>query len=370
MSEQLARRATLRQVAERAGVSVGTASAVFSGNAAVSTDARRAVRQAGTALGYRPRRTNGHHGTDLSTGVRAIGLVIRVMEHALPANPFYSSVLHGAQRTCADLGLSLSYELATGIDPHDPLPLVVQRRAVRGLLLLGYLPGHTIEEMAASGTPCVLVDNSVPVDSTATPATGVSAALDAVRNDDEHGGYLATRHLLELGHTDPVPAMIAGPLEYPSIRDRLAGYRRALTEAGHRFDPSLVRYTTLSPAGGRAEMNDLLDLPRPPTAVFCCNDATAVGALATLRERGVPVPERCSIVGYDDIDLAAHAAPPLTTVRVDKELMGAQGVWHLVQRIRHPMMTSRETRLEVSLVTRSSTAAAYRPDPKGSSSHG
>ncbi|MGH3486608.1 MAG: substrate-binding domain-containing protein, partial [Actinopolymorphaceae bacterium] len=98
-------------------------------------------------------------------------------------------------------------------------------------------------------------------------------------------------------------------------------------------------------------------------AVFCCNDATALGALATLRERGLQVPDDVSVVGYDDIGLAAQAAPPLTTVRVDKELMGAQGVWHLVQRLWRPAITSRETLLEVSLVVRDSTARPRRPSP-------
>jgi LacI family transcriptional regulator len=183
-----------------------------------------------------------------------------------------------------------------------------------------------------------------------------AATLDVVRNDDERGGYLATRHLLDLGHTDPVPAMIAGPAEFPSISDRLRGYRRAIADAGHHVDSALVRATALSPAGGRAQMAELLDLPTPPTAVFCCNDATALGALATLRERGLHVPGDISVVGYDDIELAGQATPPLTTVRVDKELMGAQSVWHLLQRLRRPTMPGRETLLEVSLVVRDSTA--------------
>jgi DNA-binding LacI/PurR family transcriptional regulator len=340
----------LRQVAERAGVSLGTASAVFSGNAAVSTSARRAVQQAAHALGYRPRRST----TELLPGpgaMRSIGLVIRLMEHGLRTNPFYAGVLHGAQQVCASLDLSLSYELTVGIERHDPLPLAVQRRQTHGLLLVGYLPEHTVEEIAATDVPCVLVDNSVA----SAPTRPPWSRIDSVRNDDEQGGYLATRHLIELGHSDPVPAMIAGPSEFPSIRDRIRGYRRAVRESGHRVDPRLVRSTSLSPAGGRSEMSELLDLPTPPTAVFCCNDATALGALATLRERGISVPDDVSVVGYDDIELAAHATPPLTTVRVDKELLGAQGVWHLVQRIGQPDITGRDTRLEVALVPRASS---------------
>ncbi|MEQ4207150.1 LacI family DNA-binding transcriptional regulator [Actinopolymorpha sp. B9G3] len=362
------RRATLRQVAEHAGVSLGTASAVFTGKAAVSTTSRHAVERAASALGYRPtlRRTTVRPTDDTAVpGVRSIGLVIRLMEHSLRTNPFYSSVLEGAQGVCATLGLSLSYELVVGIDRHDPLPLSVQRREAHGLLLVGYLPDHTIDQITATGVPCVLVDNGVSLGGTHSPGGtrslgGVRAAraatLDAVRNDDERGGYLAARHLLDLGHTDPVPAMIAGPAEFPSISDRLRGYRRAIADAGYAVDPALIRTTTLSPAGGRAQMAELLDLPTPPTAVFCCNDATALGALATLRERGISVPGDISVVGYDDIELAGQAAPPLTTVRVDKGLMGAQGVWHLVQRIQRPAMSGRETLLEVTLVVRDSTA--------------
>lgn len=292
--------------------------------------------------------------------MQSIGLVIRLMEHSLRTNPFYSAVLHGAQNVSASLGLSLSYELVVGIDRQDPLPLAVQRREAHGLLLVGYLPHHTIGQIAATGVPCVLVDNAI---ATSAPALDRTGTIDAVRNDDERVGYLATRHLLDLGHTDPVPAMVAGPEEFPSISDRLGGYRRAIVEAGLTIDPALIRTTSLSPVGGRAQMAELLDLPTPPTAVFCCNDATALGALATLRERGLRVPDDVSVVGYDDIGLAAQAAPPLTTVRVDKELMGAQGVWHLVQRLRRPVMTGRETLLGVSLVVRDSTAPPRRHAP-------
>ncbi|HZC26144.1 MAG TPA: LacI family DNA-binding transcriptional regulator [Actinopolymorphaceae bacterium] len=366
MSQQPGRRATLRQVAERAGVSVGTASAVFSGNATVSSVARKVVHDAAATLGYQPRRTPGHSRRP-ARDAASIGLVIRVMEHSLPTNPFYSSVLQGAQRECARLGVGLSYEVVAGLAPHDPLPLVVRRGQVDGLLLVGYLPRHTVDEIAATGVPCVLVDNGVDED----PGSPV-ARFDSVRNDDEQGGYVATRHLLDLGHTDPVPAMISGPMDFPSIRDRVRGYRRAILEAGRQVDGALVRSTTLSPAGGRAEMDDLLARPAPPTAVFCCNDATALGALAALRERGVTVPDDFSVVGYDDIESAGQAAPPLTTVRVDKELMGAQGVWHLVQRIRQPAMAGRATTLQVTLLPRGSSArrGTPRPEPQGSSRHG
>ena len=119
-----------------------------------------------------------------------------------------------------------------------------------------------------------------------------------------------------------------------------------------------------------------LDLPQPPSAVFCCNDLTALGALTALRERGVAVPSGCSVLGYDDIDMALHTVPPLTTIRVDKELLGAEGVRLLTERIARPATPMRHVQLEVTLVERLSVQAfsqdsatqPSRPQARGTAS--
>lgn len=337
---------TLRNVAERAGVSIGTASGVFSHKPSVSQRARAAVLAAADELGYTPRRRHRRAATS-DDGIVTIGLVSRVAGYPGSRTPFYGPVLQGAESACRELGVSLVFELLRPDDPQPgSVPLSVERRRVQGMLLMGYMEPAYIEDILRAGIPCVLVnhfDERLPVDS--------------VCDDDVRGGYLATSHLLDLGHLAPPPATITGPKHLRSIGQRLEGYRLALRERGLEPDPAYVRTAAgLLEKDGYGEMAALLELPEPPTAVVCCNDFTALGALELLRERGVAVPQQCAVVGYEDIDMAEHAVPPLTTVAVDQALLGMQGVWHLVERIRHPEIALRATRLSVSLVPRATTA--------------
>jgi LacI family transcriptional regulator len=339
---QAERRSTLRAVAERAGVSIGTASAVFANKAWVSTSARSAVRGAADELGYQPReRRNG--GAGGGRPVTNIGFVAQISEMFSPAGPSFASVLFGAQQACAELNISMNYEVS---DPAaGQLPLSVERRQVSGLLLFGHGSDREyLRRIIDTGVACVLLGHA----ETELP-------VDHVRHDDETGAYRATRHLLDLGHVDPPPAIITGDPEVLPAEVRLGGYRRALAERNLTVQESYVRRSTFDVAGGAARMAELLDLPVPPTAVFCANDESAVGALETLRKRGREVPRDVSLIGYDDIATAAHTVPPLTTVAADKELLGAQAVWHLLERIKRPTMNGRDTRLSVRLVERSST---------------
>ncbi|MEQ7005842.1 LacI family DNA-binding transcriptional regulator [Actinopolymorpha sp. B17G11] len=337
------RRPTLREVAERAGVSIGTASGVLSDKGSASRETKAAVVAAAEELGYtrRPRQSTRAAGSALTTA----GILARRLHFPSPGNPFYMEVLNGAQRACADLGIALTLETVEDADDRQ-LPLIVARRQAQGLLILGSLDDRFIRRLLDAGTPCVTVDHTVE-----------DLPVDCVRSEDEHGGYLATRALLDLGHTDPPPAMIVGLPELRPLADRVAGYRRALAERGLRVPPRYVqRSADLSFPAGRVAMDQLLDLPTPPTAVFASNDSTALGALEALRTRGIAVPEQCSVIGYDDMEMASHSPPPLTTVHVDIDLLGAQGIWHLVQRVAAPAMTRRVTCLGVRLVTRDSTA--------------
>ncbi|WP_049567984.1 LacI family DNA-binding transcriptional regulator [Nonomuraea sp. SBT364] len=331
-------RVTLKEVAERAGVAIGTASAVFAGKSWVSPGTGAAVRQAAEELGYRPRTRRA-----AAAPGGMIGFVSWVSDLFSPANPYYAPVLFGAQQACAELGLSMTYEV---VQPRgDRLPLCVAREQVGGLLVLSSAPRDQLRRILDAGVTCVLLEHAAE-----------DLPVDHVGHDDETGGYLATRHLLELGHTDPPPAVIAADERALPAARRLAGYRRALAERGLRAPAGYVRRGDFTSETGHEQMAALLGLPVPPTAVFCVNDESAFGALAALRERGLRVPGDVSVIGYDDIAMAAHASPPLTTIASDKELLGAQAVWHLVQRIQRPGLTGRDTRIAVRLVSRESTA--------------
>jgi DNA-binding LacI/PurR family transcriptional regulator len=339
-------RPTMREVAELAGVSIGTVSAVFTGKRWVSPDTDAGVRQAAGQLGYEPRVRK--TAAPPPREPRMVGFVSWGSDMSTGASPYFAPVLAGAQQACAELRLSISFET---VDPEaGELPLCVQRGEVSGLVVLsvGSDPGY-LRRIHEAGVSCVLLEHAVK-----------GLPMDFVRHDDEIGGYLATRHLLDLGHTNPPPAIITAKDRIAPAVERLAGYRRALAEYGLREEPSFVRRNDFSIETGYEQMAALLALPVRPSAVFCGNDESALGALNALRDHGVAVPEEMSVIGYDDIAMAAHASPALTTMAVDKELLGAQAVWHLVQRIQRPAMTSRDTRLGVMLVQRQSTAPARR----------
>ncbi len=298
-----------------------------------------AVQAAATELhyAYRPRRSQ-----PLPSTTPTIAVISQRIPITSDSNPFYSPVIRGAERACSASETGLLFAVVDRqVTRHEQLPALLRERRVQGLMVVSYIHPDTLATLQCTGLPIVLVDHAVDV-----------PGIDSVMADDDQGGYLATRLLIERGHRHPVPAMIVGPL-HVSIQRRVAGYRRALAEFGLAHDQRYVR-ASLDPDGGYAAMVELLDQPVPPTAVFCCNDTTALGALDALHDRDIAVPRQCSVVGYDDIEQAAHACPPLTTIGVDKELLGNQAVRFLLDRIAHPMMTARYTRLGVRLIHRES----------------
>jgi DNA-binding LacI/PurR family transcriptional regulator len=142
--------------------------------------------------------------------------------------------------------------------------------------------------------------------------------------DNQHGGHLATTHLIERGHRRI--AYVSGPADHSDDAERLAGYHQGLDEAGISFDPALVVLGNGRLDGGERAQAALADLSEPPTAVFCYNDATAIGLISAARRAGLSVPEDLAVVGFDDIPLAAHVYPPLTTVAQPQRRMGQQAM--------------------------------------------
>jgi DNA-binding LacI/PurR family transcriptional regulator len=144
------------------------------------------------------------------------------------------------------------------------------------------------------------------------------------------------------------------PLEYTAARDRLAGYRQALEKAGLVFDEGLVRYGDFCEGSGRVAMNQLLDLPEYPTAVFVACDLVAFGALEAIKERGLTVPDDVALVGFDDVPLAHYVDPPLTTVRLPAYRLGYRAATLLTQLIGGETSEEQGILLQTELVVRQS----------------
>ncbi|GCE29349.1 LacI family transcriptional regulator [Dictyobacter alpinus] len=337
---------SLRDVAQQAGVSIGTASNVFSGKTWVAPETRALVISTAAQIGYVPRIHPEEEPPVQSETERAVtlGLIIRNTPIPLVSNPYYGPILHGAERVCSAQGMSLMYGVVDEqVSNINDFPIMIQRNLIQGLLVVDYFNPAFFSTLERSAIPFVMLEHKLD-----------TIATDSVTIDDEYGGYLATHYLLQMGHLTPPPAMIASSRLLLSVTSRIKGYHQALSEAGVAPIGEYIRNGDLSVGGGYREMSALLDLPQPPSAVFCCNDLTAVGAFNALQERGVKVPEECSLIGYDDIEMASQLTPPLTTIRSETELLGMQGVWHLLERLQYPNLAPRHTLLRVSLIERNS----------------
>jgi LacI family transcriptional regulator len=221
-------------------------------------------------------------------------------------------VASGAERAAraAGLGVMVCNSAQSTSEEVEYLSLFAEQR-VRGVLVTPADPtGHSLKTLRSQGIPFVLVDR-----------VSADAAVCSVSVDDVVGGRLAAQHLIAAGHRSIV--YVGGPPELPQVRDRRAGALAALAEAG--LPPEALTEVSaerLDVSAGRDAGARLLGLSPRPTAVFCANDLLALGVLQAVFAARVAVPEQMAIVGYDDIEFAAAAAVPLTSVRQPAVAMG------------------------------------------------
>jgi len=295
---------TVRDIAIAAGVSIGTVSRALKNQRGLSDDTRRQVREVARQLGYDPGRLR-------SAKARRLVFVVHRHHSSFSVNPFFSQVLHGVEETCREFGM-VPTMLSAG--PADPVRNLLRMHEPDALLAAGFFETEVIDLLRGMDLPLALVDFWMPGCRTVNP-------------DNLHGGFLATRHLLQRGYRRV--AYLAGSLAHFSIRERERGYRKALFDAGVLADPNLevVSPPGMDPAlGAEAAMRELLKLRPRPDAVFAYNDMAALAAIRVCQSVGLRVPEDIAFVGFDDIPAATYGSMGLTTLRVDKEALGRTGV--------------------------------------------
>jgi LacI family transcriptional regulator len=295
----------IRDVAREARVSVGTVSNVINRPDTVAEETRTRVRAAIDRLGY----VRSESARQLRVGrSRIVGLLVLDM-----GNPFFVEVARGAERAARAqrLGVMVCNSGESPDEEAEYLSLFVEQR-VRGVLVTPADPtGRSLGLLRRHEIPFVVVDRLVD---------GLDACSVSV--DDVAGGAMAVGHLLANGHRSI--AFISGPDHLQQVRDRRRGALDAVEQAG--LPPSTLHEIPaahLDVAGGRDAAARLLGRPERPTAVFCANDLLALGLLQSLFAAGVRVPDDLAVVGYDDIEFAAAAAVPLTSVRQPATQMGA-----------------------------------------------
>jgi DNA-binding LacI/PurR family transcriptional regulator len=290
-------RPTLDEVAALAGVSIATASRVLNDSARVSDAARAAVEGAVARLGYVPNpaaRSLARRRTD------TIALVISEPEQRVFADPFFPAIVHGIAETIADTELQLVLLLAQGTR---------QQQKVERYLLQGHADGVVMMSVHGDDTlPRALADGGIPIVLTGRPRE--VGWIPFVDSDNRGGARIATEHLLA---TRQRVATITGPLDMTVSADRFDGYRDAIESTG--IGDELVAHADFTAEGGRRAMAELLERDPSVDGVFVASDLMAFGALGQLAAAGRRVPEDVAVVGFDDVDDAATASPPLTTMR-------------------------------------------------------
>lgn len=334
----------MRDVARVAGTSLATVSLVAAGRSGVSEETRArtlaAMRELGYVLRTPSRRDESRH---------TLAIISERLTQPLDSDMFYAEILQGIQSEAQRHGHRVLLHLLES-DAADGAGLPPQLRGeIDGMILAngGDLTEAVIARLAASGVPAVLVDNYV-----------IDRPLHCVVADNVSAGYLATRHLLRLGHRRI--GLLAGPRKYRSLVDRRDGYLDALAEFEVEADAALMPAPTHHPGGrkGYRQMLHLLDLPVPPTAAVAISDKTAFGAIEALRERGVQIPCDLALVSIDDVAESAHSTPPLTTVHVPRQEMGAEAVLRLLALLRGEAPRPTKTMLYTHLVVRESCGTA------------
>jgi LacI family transcriptional regulator len=347
----MTQRVNITELARLSGVSVGTVSRALNGYPDVNEATRERVMALAQELDYTPDAAARKLVTRRS---HVVGVVLDTGEgHPDLGHPFFHEVLVGLKQELGARGFDLlllsSANPGGGYGDHSYLKRCLHH-GVEGVVLMGVAADDPeVERLARSSLPTVSVDLEL-----------AGRATRWVTSDSEGGAQLAVEHLAALGHRRI--AHIAGPPVTTPGRARLNGFRRAIADANLPYGDDLVAYGDFYYDAGRDAMGRLLDLPHAPTAVFAASDMMAIGAMRAVHERGLSVPQDVSVVGFDDIPMAAMAHPPLTTIRQEKAEIGALASRTLIECIAagdgaDGDLGARAGAVPVALVERDSTAA-------------
>ena len=336
---------TIHDVAKEAGVSITTVSHVINKTRFVSDELVTRVNSAIRKLHYQP--------SNLARGLRtkssgAIGIVIPDS-----TNPFFAEVVRGIEDHCYKKGYSAFLcNSDSDVEKEYCYLQILREKSVDGIVLVSSGDNKDSHELLGkSNIPYVIIDREVPF-----------LYADSVLIDNYRGGYQATSHLISLGHKSI--GCITGPSQVTPSWQRREGYTRALQDHGLPVEEALIIQGDFRSGSGGDGLHQFLEMKSPPTAIFACNDIMAIGAMAAARKLGISVPDQMSIIGFDDIALAALVVPQLTTISQPKKLLGKTGAELLLRRVKKEQADKEVIVLQPELIIRNSTAEWKKPvDP-------
>jgi LacI family transcriptional regulator len=330
---------SMRDVAQRAGVSIGTVSNVMNHPEKVSPAVAKKVLAAIESLGF----VRNEAARQLRDGrSKTIGLVVLDVR-----NPFFTDVARGAEDKAASVGLSVTLGNSDESTARESMYLeLFEQQRVHGVLISPYSDiAERLRRLRKRGIPAVLVDR-----------TSADTSFSSVSVDDVAGGRMAVEHLIAQGRRRI--AFVGGPVAINQVADRLAGTRLAVS-VNRDVTLSIIETKALSVDEGRNAGAEILRLAVSdrPDAIFAANDLVALGVLQALMGHGVSIPGDIALIGYDDIDFANAAVVPLSSIRQPSALIGQTAVEILLEEAADPTIKSRQIIFQPELVVRSSTRA-------------
>ena len=327
--------ANITDVARRAGVSQASVSRHMSGG---KVGGAERIDAAIKDLNYRP--------NQLARGLRSgrhscVGVIVPDI-----TNPLFAALVDGIESVLAADNIRVLLANSKEDPVHEAALVADLVSRTDGLILIPPVETDPVlDQLVLDRVPVVLVDRVL----------STSLDVDSVVVDNRHGAQLAAEHLISLGHTEI--AAISGPLSSTPGRERHEAFLQTLSNAGQPARPEHVRLSDFRVEGGYASMAGLLDEQIPPTAVFCANNLTTIGALRLLKDRGVAIPGEVSLVGFDDLDLGELLNPPLTVIDRATFTLGSSAAKLLRARLAAPDRERQKVTLAVELVVRGSTSA-------------
>ncbi|MBN1966986.1 MAG: LacI family DNA-binding transcriptional regulator [Anaerolineae bacterium] len=336
----------MQQVADRAGVSRTTVSLVLNDvpHVNIPQETRDRVLQAAQELEY----ARDYAALSLATGrSHTVAFILHQSADVLAVNLFVGRVLTGVARVLSQADYHLLFYALPPAAPAGAYARLIRSQRVDGLLI----SGPTIEDPELE----TLHDEGVPIVMQGTP--GITD-LPCVDVDNVASARMAVEHLIALGH-QRIAHISNAPLTYTASRDRLAGYRIALAEAGLPVDPALISYGSFTDDSGYAAMTDLLARPERPTAVFVASDVVALGAIQAIREHGLRIPDDISVIGFDDIPFMSYIEPGLTTIHLPAIELGYQAGQIMLRLLQEESIPTPRILLETELIVRGSTGPPF-----------
>lgn len=320
-------------VAERAGVSVNTASRAINNKSDINEETKKKVLKIAQELGYVRNAT----AVALRTRkTRTIGVVI-----ADNRNPFYAEVLNGMEEAAREKNyhIILANTQRDYKKEEEAINLLLAKR-VDGLLITPVQDrDDDIKNLINANIPFVVVGRDFE-----------NIEVDAVYNDEVKGGFLATEYLIKKGHKRI--ALINGFLHKSPAKGRLEGYKKALNKYRISLDESLISVGDINIEDGYERTKQMLEKDLNFTAIFVYNDMMAFGAMQAIKKKGLRIPEDIGLVGYDDIPFSSLISPSLTTIRLKKQDLGSESVELLLSRINDRRKKPKKVILDVELIVR------------------